>query len=172
MGLRKWLIRSFAPGHMLGVPFGDWVGVLFDNGFRIPPAYWPKAAWTTLLSLGNSPPRWLEAALYGRRVAAVEVPPPLFVLGHMRSGTTHPHRLLAVDNRFSFATFSQVSHPHDFLLLDAVRSRLQQKLMPRTTRGVDNVAQDPRAPAEEEFALCRMTFLSPIMSQVFPARAE
>jgi hypothetical protein len=37
---------------------------------------------------------------------------------------------------------------------------------------VDNVAQDPRAPVEEEFALCRMTFLSPIMSLAFPARAE
>jgi hypothetical protein len=156
---------------MRGVSFGDWLRALSDNGFRVPPRYWPKAAWTTLLSLGNTPLRWLEAALYGRRVASVDVPPPLFVLGHARSGTTFLRRLLAVDSRFACPTFSQVSHPHDFLLTDRLRSKIHALFMP-ATRGVDNVAWHPEVPAEEELALCRATLLSPVMGQVFPSRTE
>jgi LPS sulfotransferase NodH len=156
---------------MRGVSFGDWLGVLASNGFRLAPRSWPKAAWTTLLSLGTSPLRWLESALYGRRVAAQQVLPPLFVLGHWRSGTTHLHRLLAADARFAYPTFSQVSHPHDFLLADSLRVRLGRWFAP-TTRVVDNVAWHAQVPTEEEAALCRVTFLSSLMSQAFPARAD
>jgi hypothetical protein len=155
---------------MRGVSFGDWVRALWDNGFRVPPAYWPKAAWTTLQGLGNSPLRWLEAALFARRLAAVEVPPPLFVLGHARSGTTHLHRLLAAGDRFACPTLSQVWHPHDFLLLDGIRSKVYRRFL-TATRVVDNVAWDPQAPSEDELALCRATLLSPVMGQVFPRRA-
>jgi hypothetical protein len=157
---------------MRGVSFDDWVRVLVDNGFRIPPPYWPKATLTTFFSLGNSPLRWLEAALYGRRIAAQKVLPPLFVLGHGRSGTTHLHRLLAVDSRFAYPTVSQVSHPHHFLLTDRIWSKVYTLFLPPTTRQVDNMPWSPQVPAEDEFALCRVTLLSPILSQVFPRRAD
>jgi hypothetical protein len=170
MGERGRLLAPLTPGLMHGVTLGDWLGTLWSNRFRIAPRFWPKAAWTTLLCLGNTPLRWLEAALFGRRIAAQQVLPPLFVLGHMRSGTTHLHNLLAVDDRFAYSTFSQVSFPHDFLLMDGLRCRIARWLMPPATRGVDNVAWHARVPAEAEVALCRATFLSPLMSQVFPRR--
>src|SRR5262249_10344440 len=83
---------------------------------------------------------------------------------------THLHRLLAADSRFAFPTFSQVWHPHDFLLTDRLRSRAARLLLP-ATRTLDNVALHPDAPEEEEFALCRMTSLSPFLAQAFPDRA-
>ncbi len=169
---RRRLLAPLTPGLMRGVTLGDWLGLLWTNGFRVSPRCWPKAAWTTLLCLANTPLRWLEAARYGRHVAAQQVLPPLFVLGHMRSGTTHLHNLLAVDERFAYSTFTQVSYPHDFLLLDGLRCRLARWLMPSTTRGVDNVAWHARVPAEAEPALCRTTFLSPLLSQAFPRREE
>jgi hypothetical protein len=168
---RNGFLALLGPGQMRGVSFGDWVRELWANGFRVPPRYWAKAICTTLLCLGNSPLRWLESALYGRLVAAQKVLPPLFVLGHARSGTTHLRRLLATDERVACPTLSQVSHPHDFLLMDRLRSRVAGFFHP-ATRGVDNVAWNPRVPAEEERALCRATLLSPMMSQVFPARAD
>jgi hypothetical protein len=171
MSERRRLLAPLTPGQMRGVTLGDWLGVLWSNGFRVPPRCWPKAAWTTLLCLGNTPLRWLEAALFGRRIAAQQVLPPLFVLGHWRSGTTHLHNLLAVDDRFAYPTFSQVSYPHDFLLMDGLRSRIGRWFMP-ATRGLDNMALHPKAPDEDEFALCRTTFLSPFMSQAFPGRAS
>jgi hypothetical protein len=166
---RKFLV-PLTPGQMHGVTLGDWLSILWSNGFRVPPRYWPKAAWTTLLCLGNTPLRWLETALFGRRVAAQQVLPPLFVLGHMRSGTTHLHNLLAIDNRFAYSTLTQVSYPHDILLMDGVRSTLARWFMPAATRGVDNVSWHASVPAEAEVALCCMTSLSPLMSQVFPRR--
>ncbi len=172
MGWQERLFRTFSPGHLTGIPFGDWVRLLCDNRFRLPPSSWPRAVCTTLQSLANSPLRWLEAAVYGRHVADQKVLPPLFVLGHTRSGTTHLQRLLAVDNRFAFATFSQSLHPHDFLLTDGVRSAIARGFQRTTTRGVDNMAQDSHVPAEEEFFLSRMTLCSPILSQVFPSRME
>jgi LPS sulfotransferase NodH len=171
MGWRQGLVRSFSPGLMSGVSFGDWVRLLWDNGFRVSPRCWPKAVVTTLLSLAETPLHWLESALYGRRVAAQKVLPPLFVLGHWRSGTTHLHRLLAADPRFAYPTFSQVWHPHDFLLTDRLRAKAFPFLMP-ATRGQDNVALHPEAPEEDEFALCRTSLLSVFLGQAFPDRAE
>jgi hypothetical protein len=171
MGMRKRFLGPSLPGVMGGVTFGDWLRLLWDNGFRVPPRYWPKAALTTLLSLPNSLLRWLESLTYGRKVAAVEVPPPLFILGHWRSGTTYLHRLLARDERFTHLTALEAWQPHSFLLAHGLRLRLARLLMPPTTRGTDNVAWDVEVPAEAEVALCRATFLSPIMSQVFPRRA-
>jgi LPS sulfotransferase NodH len=154
-----------------GVTAGDWLRLLWANGFRVPPAYWPKAAYTTLHALGNTPLRWLEALVHGRRVARQQVQPPLFILGHWRSGTTHLHRLLAADGRFGYLSAFQASRPHHFLLAERLRPRAARPTALTRTRGSDNVAWHPGVPVETEVALCRTTFLSPVMAQVFPRRA-
>jgi hypothetical protein len=171
MGWRERLALRLNPGLAYGVPFGDWLRLLWSSGFRVPPAYWSKAVLATLGSLGNSPLRWLEAILCGRRVAAQEVPPPLFILGHWRSGTTLLQNLLAIDSRFASPTWSEVFHPHDFLLTGGIRGRITRLFSRPAPRGLDNVVYHPQAPAEEEFALSRMTFLSPALSWTFPRRA-
>jgi uncharacterized protein (DUF3820 family) len=172
MSWRTKLLKTFWPGMLRGVSGGDWARLLWDNGFRVPPAYWARAAVTTLSSLTNTPLKWLERLVHGRRLASVDVPPPLFVLGHWRSGTTHLQNLLAVDHRFACPTFIQTSQPHSFLLTEPVLRWAARLFMPAGTRGVDNVVWHAQVPAELEPALCRMTGLSPILSQVFPQRAE
>jgi LPS sulfotransferase NodH len=166
---RRSLFAPAGPGMMRGVTLGGWLRLLWANGFRVPPRYWPKAARTTLHALGNTPLRWLEALAHGRRVAAAHVEPPLFILGHWRSGTTHLQNLLAADTRFATPTFFQASRPHHFLIAE----RLVPRRRPATpaTRGVDNVPWHSDSPAESEVALCRAAFLSPVMAQVFPRRA-
>ena len=44
MGWGKRLLTRIDPGLLVGVSLGDWTGVLWDNGFRIRPPYWPKVA--------------------------------------------------------------------------------------------------------------------------------
>src|ERR1700722_18204359 len=45
----------------------------------------------------------VERALYHRRVAATPLAaPPIFLLGHWRSGTTHLHNVLSQDPQFGF----------------------------------------------------------------------
>jgi hypothetical protein len=171
MGVGNRLIGMFYPGTLRGITLGDWVRLLWDNGFRVSPSRWPKAVVTTAFSAVNTPLGWLERLLFARRVAAQKVLPPLFVLGHPRSGTTHLLNLLALDERFAFPTQIQVVQPNDFLLTEGPLTTLARLLMPRRTRGIDNVASHTQAPDEPELALARTTLLSPVLCQVFPQRA-
>ena len=53
-------------------------------------------------------------------IEATPCRPPLFVLGHWRSGTTHLHNLLAQDiDQFAYANTYQVINPHTFLATEA-----------------------------------------------------
>ena len=172
MGWRESLLEKFGPGFAGGITFGDWMRLLWENGFRVHPRCWPKAVSATLCSLGNTPLRWLEHWLYDRRLAAQPIQPPLFVLGHFRNGTTHLHNLLAVDRRFAYPRASQVVMPHNFLLAERVMSAVGSFLLPRTRFGVDNMALRPDSPSEEESALGLMTGCSPYLGWMFPERAE
>ena len=55
-------------------------------------------------------------------VREMEVLPPVFVLGHWRSGTTHLHNLLAVDGRFAFPNNYRRCSPA-LLTMEAARIR-------------------------------------------------
>ena len=115
MGWREVVNQATGPGISLGITTGDWLSLLADNGFRIPPRYWPRTAFTTLISLVNT--AWwatAEAMVY-RSTARQTVQPPLFILGHWRSGTTHLHNLLSLDERFAYPRFDQVMIPNTFL---------------------------------------------------------
>ena len=70
MGWREILLEKFGPGFAGGITFGDWMRLLWENGFRVHPRCLPKAVSATLCSLGNTPLRWLEHCLYDRRIAA------------------------------------------------------------------------------------------------------
>jgi hypothetical protein len=112
-------LRVFLARHLFsvlqGASFGDWWRLLCRHRFAVDAAYWPRALNLTAASLANSPTAWLEERLYGRRIQAVQVPPPLFILGHYRSGTTHLHNLLALDRQFGYPTLLQTLYPHTFL---------------------------------------------------------
>src|SRR5262249_27648158 len=149
-----------------------WLRLLWDNRFRVEPRFWPKAAVATALSLCHTSLRALEALAYGRRVAATKVPPPLFILGHWRSGTTFLHDLLATDRRFAYLSFAQTLAPHGFLLAGRTLSRVTRWLLPPTRGQLDNVAVTAESPHEEEFALCRTSCCSPYLAWAFPGRSE
>lgn len=171
-GWRETFIRWFAPGVATGMPLGDWLRLLAENGFRVDPVYWPRAAFTTASSIVSSAFALAETAFYGRKVAATEVPPPLFVLGHWRSGTTHLHNLLAADERFASPRFSEVMIPKTFLTGEWVLRAAAAVFLPSTRLGIDNVALNTQAPSEEEFALAQLTRHSPYTSWAFPRNAE
>ena len=99
------------------------------------------------------------------------VPPPLFVLGHWRSGTTHLHYLLGLDDRFAFPNFYQVIYPHTFLTTEQRFSGLTAFFLPEH-RAYDNVRLDLKVPCEDEFAMCVSGFITHYLTGVFPRRAE
>ncbi len=112
-------LRIFLAWHVVhcleGMTFGDWWRLLWKQHFAVSPLSWPRIAFQMTVSLANSINRVLERRAYGSRLEEVEIPPPLFVLGHYRSGTTHLHYLLTLDPRFAFPNVFQTFNPHIFL---------------------------------------------------------
>ena len=171
MSWRKRFLLWFGPSILGGITFGDWLRLLRENRFDIHPSYWLRAAIITASSLGNSLDRRREEATYGRAIRDAIADPPVFVLGIWRSGTTHLQNLLAVDERFAFPNWYQVAYPHSFLGTEAKRSKFLGFFIPET-RPQDNMEYGLRFPAEDEFALCTTSARSPLMSSIFPRRAE
>jgi hypothetical protein len=167
---RVWMFQSLFT-NLCGITFSDWWKVLRENRFAIDPPYLHRAALVTVGSLLNSWYRRREDRRFGEQVEQVSVPPPVFVLGHWRSGTTLLHNLLALDDRFAFPNLYEVFFPHTFLGTEDDRTGLVAPLIPRT-RAFDNVAQGLDMPNEDEFATAAASLCSPYMMWAFPRGAD
>lgn len=154
---------------LAGMSAGDWLRELADNGFAVDPVYLPRALLLSAAALPTAIDRRWEDRRFGAAVDAVAVPPPLFVLGHWRTGTTHLHNLLAADGRFAYPNLFQAFNPHTFLLNEDRLTRLVAPWVPRR-RLMDDVRVAPDTPQEDEFALAAATGLSPYLGWAFPRR--
>jgi LPS sulfotransferase NodH len=126
------------------------------------------AAVITAVSAGHSLLAAVERAVYGRRLARTEVrEPPIFIIGHWRTGTTWLHELLALDERFTYPSTYECLEPNHFLLTEGFFRRWFGFLMP-DHRPMDNMAAGWDRPQEDEFALCMMGQPSPYLKIAFP----
>ena len=149
-------------------PFCIWQGMDFPNWVRMlrtgPPLHWSQSlrlALVTGLSINNSFLGLAEKLIYGGRVRRQElIAPPVFILGHWRSGTTLLHNLMSLDPQFTTSNLYEVLAPHHFLLTEAVTTRLTAAFLPKT-RPMDNMEISWDSPQEDETALLNMTTLSP-----------
>lgn len=167
MTWRDKLMLHLGPGVLGGVTLGNWVRLLRENHFAIAPSCWLRALGICYHSCHNSLMARYENWHYGPKLKDVTVPPPLFLLGHWRSGTTHLHNLLTVDERFAFPNNYQTFFPATFLTTERVNARILDFLIPKR-RPMDNIEWNMLSPQEDEFALCASTFKSPCMGWVFP----
>lgn len=168
---REAFIRWFGPGLFGGTTFGKWMHLLWDNNFAVSPSRWTKTLTLTGQCAPNSLFRWMDQRKMNSNGHDIEVPPPVFVIGHWRTGTTHLHQLLTVDRRFAYPNNYQVMYPDTFLTGESVRARMLGFFLPGH-RPMDNVNWTILSPQEDEFALCVLTSLSPYMSFAFPRRRE
>jgi hypothetical protein len=166
MSWRTSFVKNFGPGGLCGITFGDWLRILRENHFAVDFPYWLRAASITVNSPLNSLLRLWEDRQWGAEIQRTTVPPPVFVLGIWRSGTTHLHNLLSKDDRFAFPTTFQVLYPHTFLSTEKHGSRVMQWFTP-ATRIMDNVKGGADEPQEDEFALV-VSGLSYFMVSIFP----
>jgi hypothetical protein len=163
--LKALLLTRLVP-PLAGQPLGQWLRQMRASGFDVDPAYWPRAALNFVCSLLTSLMKRREERKYGP-VGDGPIPPPVFVLGHYRSGTTHLHNLLAVDRRFTFPTMFRLYNPHTFRVFEPLGEPLAAALVPRK-RLVDNMAWGTDMPQEDELGLMMLTGLSPYLGFVFP----
>ena len=163
---RVWLFKTFFT-NLCGITFRDWCEALRANRFAVDVPCWPRAAILTAGSVLNSLYLRKEMKTYGPRLTDVAIRPPVFILGHWRSGTTLLHNLLALDDQFAYPNLYEVFFPHTFLCTEEYRSDQIAGLIP-STRLIDNVAQGLRMPNEDEFASSVASLCSPYMLWSFP----
>lgn len=161
---------SLGHNYLAGITAGAWWRLLRENRFQVSPAYWHRAAFISLCSLLNSWSARGEERRHGRAIASTPIEqPPVFVLGHWRSGTTHLHNLLALDPRFAFANTYQVVNPATFLTTEESRARRFAWMVP-PKRLMDNMALSFSSPQEEEFAPALTSLRSLYLGMSFPRR--
>ncbi|MEM9478860.1 MAG: sulfotransferase [Verrucomicrobiota bacterium] len=97
--------------------------------------------------------------------------PPVFIIGHWRSGTTFLHNVLSKDERFGSINFAQSAMPWDFLGRFQIGKALIGLILPET-RGMDDVKVGTDEPQEEEIGLGLMQRLSFFNAFYFPREAR
>jgi len=162
--------RQWAPRVWQGADYTAWLKLLARNRFAVEPPYWYIAAIASLVTVGNMALRWIQDNLHGDRVRRTElVAPPVFVIGHWRTGTTLLHELLVLDSRHTSPTTLQCFAPNHFLLTEGLLKRYLTILVP-DRRPMDNMAAGWDRPQEDEFALCLLGLPSPYADLAFPNR--
>jgi omega-hydroxy-beta-dihydromenaquinone-9 sulfotransferase len=164
-------IRDFppwSPRFWNGMLLGDWLRLLIRNRLRIDPLRLGIAFIITGCTAINSLLQRVQGLVYGRRIDQTPIKePPLFIIGHWRSGTTFLHELLACDKRFAFPTTYACFAPNHFLLTAWIIPRLLGFLLPKK-RPMDNMQVSFARPQEDEFALANMGCSSPYLRILFP----
>lgn len=156
--------------------FANWREARRRNG-PVEPPFAAKARQVSLVSALSAPLNWIERNKYGAKIAATPIdPPPVFILGHWRSGTTYLHELMAQD-----PDVACVSHLQAMAPLSCIHRREQYERMvkrsgatrsavERFKRPMDNMVITPDSPQEEEYAIANLCPYSLLHGWYFPKR--
>jgi len=122
----------------------------------------------TAAAAANSLAEALCKARFRRQLRSPPVtPPPLFIIGHWRSGTTLLHELLMLDDRLCCPNTYQCLAPCHFLITEGVGTATLKWIIP-SKRPMDDVVTGWDRPQEDEFALMNMGAPSPYRRMAFP----
>ncbi len=159
---------EWTPHIWQGLDFFAWLNLLLRNRCKI---HWSQlyvAVIVTFISFGHTLLRWLQEAILGRRIRQTKITqPPIFILGHWRTGTTLLHELLIQDARHGYPTTYECMDPNHFLLTEKLFTRYMKFLVP-SHRPMDNMKAGFERPQEDEFALCMLGQPSPYLTIAFP----
>jgi hypothetical protein len=163
---------EWTPRIWEGIDFFAWMRLLARNRFAVDWSCLYIAIIVSLVSAVHSALRLLQEAWIGSAIRRTRIRhPPIFIIGHWRTGTTLLHELLILDPRHTYATTYECLEPNHFLLSEQVLTRLFYFLTP-SHRPMDNMAAGWDRPQEDEFALCMLGLPSPYFKIAFPNRLE
>lgn len=159
--------HRFVPHPLLAAEIGTLLECFHHYGW--PDArlrFWLRAASLLALCSIRTPMHRLEGWRVRQRVEAQPLAaPPVFIIGHWRSGTTYLHQLLSQDPQFGYVTLMQAAFPLDFLT--ALGGPILAALLP-STRLVDATRVTLESPWEEEMAMACFGTLSFFHAFFFP----
>jgi omega-hydroxy-beta-dihydromenaquinone-9 sulfotransferase len=161
--------HEWAAPVWIGCSFSAWTRLLIRNRFAVHWSRWHYAVLYTLVSVGNSGLGLLQKIVFGRRVArTVITDPPIFIVGHWRTGTTLLHELLVLDDRHIGPTGFECVAPQHFLLTERLAPLVG--FMVSKHRAMDNMDSSLYHPQEDEFVWIMQGQPSPYLTLAFPNR--
>lgn len=150
------------------MPSRVWIPLLAKNAFRVSLSRLHIALGVTAFMPISDLLGLAQHTVFGRKIAATKLAgPPLFVLGHWRSGTTLLHELLGLDQRYASPTTYECFAPSHFLVTESIISKYFNWLIPNR-RPMDNMKAGWSLPQEDEFALMNLGAPTPYLRLVFP----
>jgi len=151
-----------------GVTMSVWFKALVAGRFRFGIHRVAMGLLICILSVLNSILAFGQCLFFGRKIKKQKlIGPPVFILGHWRSGTTLLHEYMIRDDRFTTADTYTCFAPSHFIFSGPVFRPFVQLLMPKK-RPMDNMAAGLDRPQEDEFALCALGVPSPYLNILFP----
>ena len=148
------------------------VNMLWENRKQLSPKEAPKVAQVLFMSLVLSPVAFLENLFHARKIAQTKIEkPPIFIVGHWRSGTTYLTSIMAHDDSKAYFKAEQTYSFPVFITLGNVLKVIYNKVLPNK-RPMDNMKMGPEEPQEEAFALATMVEESITHMMSFPSNAR
>ena len=169
------ITRSVNLGYQLGlIGFTRLSNILKLSHYAIGvhPRYLLRLLLVVNSSLITLPLRLWERIVYDQKIAGTQIEnPPIFIIGHWRSGTTHLHNLMTQDTHFGYFTMYQSIVPDCSLVGGDWLKQLLAKIVP-TKRPMDNMIWPLDGPQEEEVALCKTMANSFYTHFLFPTKTR
>ena len=158
----------YAPRFWHGMLPKTWFKLLASSRFKVHPTRFPLAFGVTATTPFNATLAGIQKLLFSSKLKSAEMHgPPVFIVGHWRSGTTLLHELMVKDERLSSTSTYQCFSPHHFLVSEWFFRRFCGWLLPGK-RPIDNMATGWDRPQEDEFALLTLGLPSPYRRMAFP----
>lgn len=161
-------------GYQLGLLSFIRPSAVLRNTSRLPtmsPRRLGRASAVMAAGVLGSPLRLIENLATRAELDATTIDqPPVFIIGHWRSGTTHLHNLLSNDDQFGCLRMSQALAPDCAMSTRSWLPQLFARVFPNK-RPMDNLVWPMDAPQEEEIPLAKMTPYSWYLQFLFPKQA-
>lgn len=155
---------------LFGADLGTLVRLVRRDG-PVSAAYLPNLAAAGLSAALRTPFRLAERAKDERQKrSAAPMPPPIFIIGHWRSGTTHLYNIMAKGG-FGYVSPFAAGMPLEHRTLGRWLRPLLTRMLPKT-RYVDQVAVDANSPQEDEIPLGSICPISFYHGVYFPRHFE
>ena len=151
---------------------GAYFRLLRENRFQIHPQKYPMTVLVGICTIFNSILGAIQSLFLGKKIRESRLEkPPIFIIGHWRSGTTLMHELLALDERFAYPSNFDAFVPNHFLISRSFFYPIVKLLLP-SKRPMDDMAIGAASPQEDDFALCAYGAPTPYRRIAFPNRSN
>lgn len=142
---------------LAGSNFTNLLRLLAQNHFHVSIRYVPRTLYALALSSIIGAFHVKEELQFRRKIERTKLShPPLFIIGHWRSGTTYLHNVVSQDETFGFCSTFTATIPGVFLSGEKLFKPILSASIP-DKRPMDDADMGADLPQEEEYAIGAFT---------------